>query len=509
MQLEERVMSKELIFNCTEYETRIAILEDRVLSNFYVERVDERSIAGNIYKGKVIRVLPGIQAAFVDIGLERSAFLYVADTCNEVPDLNFFTNGDDPIEFEKGEHAEKYSQPIEDILREGQEILVQVSKDPLGSKGSRVTTHISLAGRNIVSMPTSHHTGISRKIASEQERDRLREIIKKLRQERHGFIARTLSEGKGEDELKSDFDYLSKLWNTIREKAQHTAAPGLVHRELSMTLRAIRDFYTEDVERIVVDSEEEYQELTDFMDSYMPFMKYSIDLYRDNIPIFDSFGIELDISRMLNRKVWLKSGGYIIIEETEALCSIDVNTGKYVGKKNIEETIFKTNMEAVREIAYQLRVRNIGGIIIIDFIDMETETNREKIFDTFKAEMEKDRNKTNVRKISEFGLIEMTRQRRRKSLSGTMCEACPYCSGRGAVKSRASVCYEIFRELEREAAYDLAETLCVLVHPDVAELLMEEENNTLRALEKRLGRKIIVETGSGLRREDFEIIPVR
>ncbi|MBN2538730.1 MAG: Rne/Rng family ribonuclease [Deltaproteobacteria bacterium] len=502
-------MPKEIILNCTEYETRIAILEDHALSNFYVERIDERSIAGNIYMGKVVRVLPGMQAAFVDIGLERSAFLYVADTYNEVPDLNFFTNGDDPIEYEKGEHPEPYSQPIEDILREGQEILVQVSKDPLGSKGSRVTTHISLAGRNIVSMPTSYHTGISKKITDEQERDRLREIIEKLRPERHGFIARTASEGKQEDELKGDFDYLFKLWNTIKQKVEHTAAPGLVHRELNMTLRAIRDLYKEDVERIVIDSEEEYRKAIDFMDSYMPFMKYSIDLYRDNIPIFDSFGIELDISRMLNKKVWLKSGGYIIIEETEALCSIDVNTGKYVGKKNIEETILKTNMEAVREIAYQLRIRNIGGIIIIDFIDMETEANREKIFEAFKAEMEKDRNKTNVQKISEFGLIEMTRQRRRKSLSGTMCEACPYCSGRGSVKSRASVCYEIFRELEREAAYDIAETLCVLVHPDVAKLLLENENDTLKNLEKRLGRKILVETDNSFHQENFEIIPMR
>ncbi|MBW2544415.1 MAG: Rne/Rng family ribonuclease [Deltaproteobacteria bacterium] len=464
-------MSKELIFNCTEYETRIAILEDRVLSNFYVERIDERSIAGNIYKGKVVRVLPGIQAAFVDIGLERSAFLYVADIYNETSGIDLFTNGDDdPVEYGRGEHTEQCTHPIEDMLREGQEILVQVSKETLGSKGARVTTHISLAGRNIVSMPTSSHTGISRKITGEQERDRLREIIEKLRHERHGFIARTASEGKKEDELKGDFDYLSKLWNTIREKAERTGAPGLVHRELGMTLRAIRDLYAEDVERIAIDSEGEYRKAIDFMDSFMPYMKYSIDLYKDSIPIFDHFGIELDISRMLNKKVWLKSGGYIVIEETEALCSIDVNTGKYVGKKNMEETILKTNMEAVREIAYQLRIRNIGGIIIIDFIDMETETNREKIFDALRAEMEKDRNRTNVQKISEFGLIEMTRQRKRKSLSGTMCETCPHCSGRGSVKSRTSVCYEIFRELEREAAYDIAETLCVLVHPDVAEL---------------------------------------
>jgi len=503
-------MPKEIIFNCTEYETRIAILEDRVLSNFYMERVDERSIAGNIYKGKVVRVLPGIQAAFVDIGLERSAFLYVADIYDETSGIDFLTSGDDdPIEYEKRRHPEQYTHPIENILREGQEILVQVSKEPLGSKGARVTTHISLAGRNIVSMPTSYHTGISRKIIDEQERERLRTIIEKLRPENHGYIARTVSEGKREDELKSDFDYLSKLWNTIREKRQRTGAPGLVHRELSMTLRAIRDFYTEDVERIIVDSEKEYQKLTDFMDNFMPYMKHSIDLYKNNIPIFDHFDIELDIGKMLNWKVWMKSGGYIVIEETEALCAIDVNTGKYVGKRNMEETILKTNMEAVKEIAYQLRIRNIGGIIIIDFIDMEIEANRERVFDALKVEMEEDRNRTSVQKISEIGLIEMTRQRRRKSLRETMCETCPYCGGRGTVKSGTSVCHKIFRELEREAVYNIAGTLCVLVHPEVEKLLLENESDTLRSLEKRLDRKILVETGSDLHRENFEIIPVQ
>ena len=503
-------MPKKIIFNCTEYETRIAILEDSVLSNFYVERVDERSIGGNIYKGKVVRVLPGMQAAFVDIGIERSAFLHVTDIRNETSIPEFFTNGDDePIEYNEGEYPEQHIPPIADMLREGQEVLVQASKDPLRTKGARITTHISLAGRYIVSMPTSNHTGVSRKITGEQERDRLRTIIEKLRPEQHGFIARTLSEGKGEDELKGDFEYLSKLWTTISEKSQRTGAPGLVHRELSMTLRAIRDFYTEDVEMIVIDSAEEYQRATEFIDSFMPYMKYSIELYRDTVPVFDYFGIELDISRMLNKKVWLKSGGYIIIEETEALCSIDVNTGKYVGKNNIEETILKTNLEAVREIAYQLRMRNIGGIIIIDFIDMEIMTNRERVFDALKAEMEKDRNRSNILKISEFGLVEMTRQRSKKSLSGTMCETCPYCSGRGRVKSRSSVCYEIFRELEREAAYNIAGTLCVLVHPEIAQLLLEEENNTLKNLEVKLARKIIVETGNDFHRESFEIIPVR
>jgi len=502
-------MSKEIIFNCTEYETRIAILEDRELANLYVERIDERSIAGNIYKGKVVRIVPGIQAAFVDIGLERTAFLYVADTYHEISrEMDLFTNGDDnPIELECP--PKNYTRPMENILKEGQEVLVQVSKESLGTKGARVTTHISLPGRNLVSMPTSHHTGISKRITDEQERERLREIIERLRPEEYGFIARTASEGAQEAELKGDFDYLCKLWNTIREKEQRTSAPGLVHRELSMTLRAIRDLYTKDVERIVIDSEEEYKETIDFIDTFMPNMKYSVDLYQDAVPIFDHFGIELDISKMLRKKVWLKSGGYIVIEETEALCAIDVNTGKYIGKKNMEETILKTNMEAVKEIAYQLPVRNIGGIIIIDFIDMEMETNREKVFDALTAEMEKDRSKTNIQKISEIGLIEMTRQRRRKSLRDTMCETCPYCSGRGKVKSKASVCYEIFREVEREAAYGAAETFCVLVHPEVAQLLLEDENNVLKNLETKLGRKVLVETDNSFHQENFEIMPMQ
>lgn len=497
-------MAKEIIFNCTGYETRIAILENRELVNLYVERVDERSIAGNFYKGKVVRIVPGIQAAFVDIGIERTAFLYVANACDQISEnLNFCTNGDDdPIEYTPGFQT----RPMEDILREGQEILVQISKEPLGTKGARVTTHLSLPGRNLVLMPTSHHCGVSRRITDEEERERLRETIERLRPEEYGFIARTASEGKRETDLKRDIDYLSTLWNTIRDKERRTSAPGLVHRELSMTLRAVRDLYTEDVERIIIDSEEEYHKTIEFIDRFMPHLHDSVDLYRETIPIFDHFGIELDMTRMLHKKVWLKSGGYIVIEETEALCAIDVNTGKYMGKKDMEETILKTNLEAVREIAHQLRIRNIGGIIIIDFIDMEIQRNREKVFDALTAEMDKDRNKTNIQKISEIGLIEMTRQRRRKSLSDTVCEACPYCSGRGKIKSKITVCYEIFREIEREAAYGSAGTICVLAHPEVAKFLLEDENICLRTLEEKVGKKVIVEIDNSFHQEHFEII---
>jgi len=496
-------MAKEIILNCTGYETRIAVLEDRELTELYVEHVDDRSIAGNIYKGKVIRIVPGIQAAFVDIGIERAAFLYVANPCDEIPrEWDFCTNGDEAsIEYPSGDHPR-------DIPKEGQEILVQVSKEPLRTKGARVTTHISLPGRALVLMPTSRHIGVSRRITDEGERERLRETMERVCPEGYGCIARTASEGKQEAELTGVCEYLSKLWDTIRETERRTSIPGLVHRELGMTLRAVRDLYTEDVERIVIDSEEEYRKTIDFIDRFMPSLKYSIDLYRETVPIFDHFGIEPDIGKILNKKVWLRSGGYIIIEETEALCAIDVNTGKYVGKKEMEETILKTNMEAVKEIAHQLRIRNIGGIIIIDFIDMTSETNRKKVFNALTAEMEKDRSKTNIQEISEIGLIEMTRQRRRKSLSDTICEACPYCSGRGRIKSRRSVCYEIFREVEREAACGSAKALCVVVHPDVAKLLLEDENASLKNLERRVDRRVQIEADNGFHRENFEIIPM-
>ena len=496
-------MAKEIIFNCTGYETRIAILDNRELVNLYVERVDERSIAGNIYKGKVVRIVPGIQAAFVDIGIERTAFLYVANACDQLSEnLDFCANGDDePIEYTPGVPT----RPMEDILKEGQEILVQISKEPLGTKGARVTTHLSLPGRNLVLMPTSRHCGVSRRITDEEERERLRETIERLRPEEYGFIARTASEGKQEADLKRDIDYLSTLWSTIREKERRTGAPGLIHRELSMTLRAVRDLYTEDVERIVIDSEEEYRKTIEFIDRFMPHLHKSVDLYGETVPIFDHFGIEPDMTRILHKKVWLKSGGYIVIEETEALCAIDVNTGKYVGKKDMEETILKTNLEAVKEIAHQLRIRNIGGIIIIDFIDMEDEENREKVFQTLTEEMVKDKNRTNIQKISPLGLIEMTRQRKGKSLEKLLCEPCLCCDGKGVLKSRASVCYEIFREIRRRMP-GVEKKLSVLLNPDVADFLLEDEKGTLEKLERELNKKIVIKVMPDFHQEYFEIV---
>ncbi len=501
-------MAKEMIFNCKEYETRIAMLDNKTLSNLYVERTDERSIAGNIYTGKVVRVLPGMQAAFVDIGLGRTAFLYVADACIENQALDLLVSEEEEENLEGKWEFKPHPCAIEDILREGQEILVQASKEPLGSKGARVTAYISLPGRNLVAMPTARHVGISRKIIDESERERLRKIIEELRRPDFGFIARTMSEGKKEGELKQDVDFLVRLWDDIKAKRTRVGVPGLVHKELSMTLRAIRDLYTEDMSRIVIDSKKEHEKIDEFMKNFMPGVSYTLELYEDIEPIFDHFGIEIDVGKLFDKKVWLKSGGYIVIEETEALCAIDVNTGKYVGKRNLEDTILKTNLEAVKEIAHQLRVRNIGGIIIIDFIDMMDEINRELVFNAMKSELEKDRNKTSIQKISELGLIEMTRQRRRKSLSKIMCESCPHCGGRGIVKSKTTVCYEIFRELERESARNLTKTICLLVHPDVAHMLMEDERKLLEKLEQRLTKRVIIQTDNSFNQDNYEIIPM-
>lgn len=500
-------MSQTMIFNCTEHERRIAILENSVLTKLYIERAEERSIVGNIYVGKVIRVLPGMQAAFVDIGLDRSAFLYVSDVSYDYEGLEVMMDEDNEMVGYQGKALQRESLfSIDDILKEGQEVMAQVSREPIGTKGARITTHISLPGRNLVLMPTLSHIGISRKIVDEDERRRLQFIIERLIPEGFGAIARTVSEGKEEEELGGDVDYLLRLWEKIRRNKKHTGVPALVHKDLGITLRAMRDFYTREVEKIVIDSVDEYHRIKEFMETFIPGVRCAIEHHAHQGPIFDYYDIEFDIRRALNKHVWLKSGGYIVIEETEALCSIDVNTGKYVGKRNLEETILKTNLEAVKEIAYQLKLRNIGGIIIIDFIDMENEMNRDKVYNALREELEKDKNKTNIQKISELGLIEMTRQRTGKSLEKILCEPCPYCEGMGLIKSKTTVCYDIFRELRRTAAAGTGKTLCLMVNPDVANILYEDETHTIERLEKDLGKKIQLKVDTSFHQDRFDII---
>ncbi|MEE4253841.1 MAG: Rne/Rng family ribonuclease [Desulfuromusa sp.] len=498
-------MTKELVINATSHETRVALLEGGHIAELYIERDRQLGIVGNIYKGKVIRVLPGMQAAFVDIGLAKAAFLYVADVMDEMEQLERNIEGEEELHGQ-GDSSELSSlPPIEDLLTEGQELLVQISKEPIGTKGARITSHISLPGRHLVYMPTVDHIGISRRIESEEERERLRQIIDSMRTPGTGFIVRTVSEGKSEDDLRHDMEFLVGLWENLSRGIDEVRAPSLIHSDLDVTSKVLRDILTEDVKRIVVDNVDEYDKIVRFLRTFMPRLNYCIELYKGEEPIFDAYGLEVEISRSLGRKVWLKSGGSIIIEQTEALVAIDVNTGRYVGKHNFEDTILKTNLEALKEIAFQLRLRNIGGLIIIDFIDMDKEAHREKVHAALEEALRQDKNKTNILKISELGLVEMTRKRVRESIGRTLCEPCPYCEGKGYVKGKLTIIYEILRELRREMVDLPAGHVTLLAHPEVAGLLIDEERCGLDELEQRFGRTVSINPRPGFHVEQFEI----
>ncbi len=384
---------------------------------------------------------------------------------------------------------------------------MQVSKEPIGTKGARITSHISLPGRHLVLLPTVNHIGISRRIEDEKERKRLRDIIQKIRDTDYGFIARTASEGQDEETLLADMNFLLRLWDKIQRKKARTAVPGIVYKDLDITLRAVRDLFTKDVHRLIIDSKDEYERVDDFIETFMPSLSPRVELYEGYEPIFDAFGIEVEISRALGKKVWLKSGGYILIDMTDALTTIDVNSGKYVGKRNQEETILKINLEAVKEIAYQLRLRNIGGIIIIDFIDMEKEVNREKVFNALKEALKRDKSKTNILKISELGLVQMTRKRTRECISRILCEPCSYCDGKGFIKSKKTICFEILREISRECVQTgLNGDITVLVNMDIARMLLDEESAGLERLEASLNRRIIIKASEKFHQEQFELI---
>jgi len=511
-------MSNQLVISSSPQETRVALQENGVVTELYVERKRDLGYVGNIYKGAVVRVLPGMQAAFVDIGLDKAAFLYVDDVLHdrgrldhymreleEYPDASGFVGtqqfnptADDGL---KGGEVQ-----IQDLLQEGQQVMAQVAKDPLGTKGARVTTHTSLPGRHLVLMPTVDHVGISRRIEDEKERKRLKDYIESVKPAGVGFIVRTAAEGVTRAKLKADMEFLLKLWKETLRRGERSNAPSVLYRDLNLALRSARDLFTADVDAVWIDSPEEHVRLTEFIGKFMPRQAKGVRLYSDEEPIFDHFGIEIEISRALNRKVWLKSGGYIIIDQAEALTAIDVNTGRFVGKRSLEDTILKTNLEAVKEIVYQLRLRNIGGIIIIDFIDMDREGNREKVFGSLAEALQADRAKTNILKISELGLVEMTRKRVRESLGRTLCEPCHYCEGRGFVKSPVTVCYEIFREIQREARNFPGVDLVVQAHPEVANLLCDEESDGIAELEKSFGKRVTVEHHSEFHLEQFEVL---
>ncbi|MEK6539322.1 MAG: Rne/Rng family ribonuclease, partial [Deltaproteobacteria bacterium] len=458
-----------ILINHNPHETRVAALQGNRLVEFYAERSKDKGISGNIYKGKVVRVLPGMQAAFVDIGLDRTAFLHATDVYEMFDEFEEFAK---ETEEERGKPSRRI--PIQEILKEGQEIMVQVAKEPIGSKGARITSHISLPGRHIVFTPTDDHIGISRRIGSEKERRRLREIVVRLRPEGSGFIIRTACEGMRADDIGSDMDFLTKLWGEILRKKGRNSAPCLLYEELDLTLRTIRDIFTADIDKLIIDSREEYERAIKFAEDFLPGLRQNIELYESEDPIFDTHGVEIELTDAIEKKVWLKSGGYIVIDQMEALTAIDVNTGKYVGKKSSEETVLKTNMEAIKEIVYQLKLRNIGGIIVLDLIDMAKASNREKVYNALKEELRSDKARTNILKISELGLVEMTRKRVRESITQLICEPCPYCEGNGMIKSKDTVIMEIYRELLKELPGKRRKAT-VYVHPIIAELLYSEK----------------------------------
>ncbi len=507
-------MYRQLVINASDHETRVALLEDGTIAELYIRRRDDADIAGNIYKGRVQRVLPGMQAAFVDVGLSQAAFIYVDDIMpvdHQVFEDLFEENGAPEDEVPPPADApprRAVQPPIEDLLTEGLEVMVQVSKGPMGTKGSRVTTYISLPGRFLVLMPTSGHVGVSRRIEDEAERSRLRDLVMGLRRDNVGYIVRTAAEGVREAKLTYEMAFLNNLWESIQAKYKGAPAPSLLHRELTVSLRAVRDLLLDEAEKVVIDSREGYDAIRSFLDTFMPGLKDSVELYEGGEPLFDAYNLEGDISRALKRKVWLKSGGYIIIEQTEALVAIDVNTGRYVGKHNLEETILKTNLEAVKEIAYQIRLRDIGGIIIIDFIDMEKKSNQEKVYNALKEAVKKDRSKTHILPMSELGLMQMTRKRVRRSLTRTLCEPCFYCEGEGYLISRQTICYNIYREVIREAQDFRGLKLTLRVNPEIAELLHDEESQIISALERHIGGKIEIYPTADYHMEEFDIFEV-
>ena len=494
-------MANSLVINCNPHETRIGVIEDGQVVELMIERRKKSGVLGNIYKGRVTRVLPGMQAAFVDIGLERAAFLYVAD----VADTRKSADMSSTVSEARGDF---YHTPIQQLLTEGQELMVQVAKEPLGTKGARVTSNVSIAGRHLVYMPTVEHVGISRRIADEEERRRLKEILEALVPQGGGFVARTAAEGKSPEELGADLEFLSQVWNDILNRMDTGGAPLTLYEDLDLLLRSARDLVTSGLEEIVVDDEQEHGRLVDFMRRFTPRFVDKARQHEGDEPIFDRYGVEIELNRALSRKVWLPSGGYLIIDQTEALTAIDVNTGRFVGKRNHADTILKTNVEAVSEVVRQLRLRNIGGIIIIDFIDMEADQNRNRVYSDLSLALQKDRARTNILKISELGLVEMTRKRVRESLVRSVSEPCFYCDGTGLLKSRTTVAHEIYRTLLREAGGMREKVVRLVVHPRVADALTDSERAIVEELETRLDKEIRVESHKDFHLEHFELTEV-
>jgi len=487
-------MSGELLINVTPSETRVALIENGVLQEMHVERESKRGLVGNIYLGKIIRVLPGMQAAFVDINLDKAAFLHASDIHSRL-----MTNN------ETGE-----AEPIPDIrslVHEGQHLMVQVVKDPLGTKGARLTTDITIASRYLVLMPNASHAGISQRIEDTDERNRLKNIVSPYCDEEHGFIVRTAAEGAGKVELKHDAAFLRRLWSKVLERKQRKQIKAPIYQDLSLAFRVIRDFYgVNELERIRIDSKLAHQELVEFTAEFVPELETVLEYYPGERPIFDLFDVETEIQRALNRKIELKSGGYLIVDQTEAMTTIDINTGAFVGHRNLEETIFSTNIEATQAVARQLRLRNLGGIIIIDFIDMDSEDHKRRVLHSLEMAMAKDKVKYSIHGFSSLGLVEMTRKRTRESLEHILCGECPSCSGRGQLKTVETVSFEILREIVRvNRAYDAAKFI-VYASTAVSESLINDEYHHLAELEVFIGKHVKVQTEPMYNQEQFDVV---
>jgi ribonuclease G len=546
-----------MIISSSDLETRVAILEDDQVVEVFIERERQRGVVGNIYKGRVSKVLPGMQSSFVDIGLERDAFLYVSEVVDTVEEFERLESGEDedaepelaeapvPVGAVAGEHgaeeeaaaAESLAQPatqaregrsdrrgrdrdrdrdrpqpkIEDLLKEGQEVLVQVVKEPLGTKGARLTSHVTMPGRFLVFMPTVDHVGVSRKIESRDERGRLRGIVREFR-EQHGFtggvIIRTAASGRSKEDIVSDLAYFHQVWTEIRQKMDTRRPPALLFQEQSLVTKLLRDLLTDDYTAIRIDNEQEYRRVIALVERIMPALVPRVKLYTKDYPILEEYGVQAEIDKALRSKVWLKSGGYLVINQTEALVAIDVNTGRYVGKRTgrLEDTIVKTNLEAVKEIVRQLRLRDLGGIIVLDLIDMEEKKNRQKVFQEVEKELRKDRSPSKAVQVSDFGLVIVTRKRVKQSLERQLTEPCPYCSGSGSIKSASTICYEILTEMRKIGPELDGRGVILRVNPDIARALKEEENIVLRELEQTLGRPVTIKPDLHLHHEQFDVM---
>jgi ribonuclease G len=538
-------MTKEMIISSNDHETRVAILEDDLVAELFVERERQRGVVGNIYKGRVSKVLPGMQSAFIDIGLERDGFLYVSDVVQGgSEELDRLESGDEadseasetprqadgkseetPTTQGRGKSAGRSRGPraeeppaedvrIETLVKEGQDIMVQVVKEPLGTKGARLTCHASLAGRFLVFMPTVDHVGVSRKIESREERSRLRGIVREFRESEGftgGIIIRTAAAGRPKDDILSDLQYFNKIWKDIRQKMDSMRPPAVVYREQSLVAKLLRDLLTDDYTAIRIDSYQEYQRVLELVERMMPSLSGKVKHYNKNFPIFEEYGVQAELDKALRSKVWLKSGGSIVINQTEALVAVDVNTGRYVGKRSagrLEDTIVKTNLEAAREIVRQIRLRDLGGIIVLDFIDMEEKKNRQKVFQAVEQELRRDRAPSKALQVSDFGLIVVTRKRVKQSLERVLTEPCPYCSGSGVIKSSSTICYEILAEVKKLNMDLNGHGVVLRVNPDIARALKEEENGVLRDLQQTLGRPITLRPDVHLHHEQFDLMAI-